>query len=166
MSKKPALEFDSRFCFARRSRSAGVVAYDKDKIFTTRLAEICTGPQHSAEQEEHGKDSINGYSKKMVRLEGMEPPTCWFVASRSVQLSYSPKILFTVYCPLYPVHCPLFHHNAHAFCRRPHWPPQQYKPAAAAADLRESLSSPSPSQSRFCNEKTTHGVWLIVRTFL
>ncbi len=25
----------------------------------------------------------------MVRLEGLEPPTYWFVASHSIQLSYS-----------------------------------------------------------------------------
>ena len=33
----------------------------------------------------------------LVRLKGFEPPTYWFVASHSIQLSYS-RILFWTLC--------------------------------------------------------------------
>ena len=33
----------------------------------------------------------------VVRLKGFEPPTYWFVASHSIQLSYS-RILFWTFC--------------------------------------------------------------------
>ena len=35
----------------------------------------------------------------MVRLKGFEPPTYWFVASHSIQLSYSRKSLVRLVSP-------------------------------------------------------------------
>ena len=32
----------------------------------------------------------------MVRLEGLEPPTYWFVASHSIQLSYKRRKLLSI----------------------------------------------------------------------
>ena len=32
----------------------------------------------------------------MVRVEGVEPPTAWFVARYSIQLSYTRKLVFVL----------------------------------------------------------------------
>ena len=37
--------------------------------------------------------------RSMVRLKGFEPPTYWFVASHSIQLSYSRKSLVRLVSP-------------------------------------------------------------------
>ena len=40
------------------------------------------------------KDTLSSVSFFLVRLKGFEPPTFWFVAKHSIQLSYSRKYAF------------------------------------------------------------------------
>ena len=55
---------------------------------------------HDCVKENTKRWTFMGMSIFLVRLKGFEPPTFWFVAKHSIQLSYSRIRYFVVSCSL------------------------------------------------------------------
>ena len=80
--------------FHNRSTSAPVpIALNIRQDVGRWLPRICTFCLHQTQKTPH---TTRGF-EKVVRPEGLEPPTSWFVARRSIQLSYGRTLLSNIH---------------------------------------------------------------------